>query len=55
MLLVKSKTRLIVSLINDPKYFDEGWLLSRKIVQHMGKDLFIDEMYEGEGREDKKT
>ncbi|ADM11315.1 protein tyrosine phosphatase [Encephalitozoon intestinalis ATCC 50506] len=50
-LLVKSNTSLIVSLINDPKYFEEEWLKDRKIIKYMGKDLFIDETYDVQGRD----
>ncbi|KAG5859839.1 protein tyrosine phosphatase [Encephalitozoon hellem] len=49
-LLVKSKANLVISLINDPKYFEEEWLQSRKVIKHMGKDLFIDEVYNVRGR-----
>lgn len=45
-LLVRSRTKLVVSLIKDTKYFNEEWLSSRRTIQHMGKDLFIDETYE---------
>lgn len=50
-LLAKSKISLIVSLINDPKYFEEEWLQTRKAIQHMGRDLFIDESYRFGDRE----
>lgn len=48
-LLIKSKVRLVVSLIDDPKYFKEEWLYSRKVVKHMGRDLFADEVYDVKG------
>jgi len=44
-LLMKSNTKLIISLINNPKYFEEEWLKNRTVIQYMGKDLFIDEVY----------
>ncbi|AFN82795.1 protein tyrosine phosphatase [Encephalitozoon romaleae SJ-2008] len=48
--LMKSNTNLVVSLINDPKYFEEEWLQNRKVIKHVGKDLFIDEAYNVQGR-----
>lgn len=48
--LMKSNTDLVVSLINDPKYFEEEWLQDRKFIKHMEKDLFIDEVYNVQGR-----
>lgn len=49
-LLVKSEAELVVSLINDPGYFPEEWLQDRRVVKHMGEDLFIDEVYGVRGR-----
>ncbi|KHN69879.1 protein tyrosine phosphatase [Ordospora colligata] len=44
-LLIKSNTRLVVSLINDTKYFDEECLHERKIVEFEGREIFVDEVY----------
>jgi len=44
-LLMKSNTRLVVSLINDAKYFDEEWLQERKTIELEGKEVFVDEVY----------
>ncbi|CAD25217.1 PROTEIN TYROSINE PHOSPHATASE [Encephalitozoon cuniculi GB-M1] len=49
-LLMKSNTKLVVSLIDDPRYFEEEWLQDRKVIKYMNKDLFIDEIYNIRGR-----
>lgn len=48
-LLIRSKTRLVVSLVSNPKYFEEEWVESRNVIQHNGKDLFMDETYNVRG------
>lgn len=51
-LLLRSETRLVVCLNNDEsRYFEEEWLQSREVVQHMGRDLFVDEIYRIRGSE----
>lgn len=44
-LLVKSEVTLIISLIPDPTYFKEHWLIYREVVKFQGADFLYDEKY----------
>jgi protein tyrosine phosphatase len=44
-LIVRSNTKLVVSLIENTGYFKEEMLVSRTSIKCNGKELFYDEMY----------
>jgi protein tyrosine phosphatase len=49
-LIMRSNTKLVVSLIDDAQYFKEEALVSREAIRLDGRELFYDETYDLDGQ-----